>query len=201
MSSFASPAPATDHALLARAASGDLEAFGVIYGRYHHVVYRFARAMTGAVDAAEDVTHDAFLALLAEAGRFDPRRASLTTYLYGVVRNLCRQRLRRTSRLQAMEDGDLERPADTGERVDPVADAQMARVVRRALATLPSRYRELVLLCDLHDLSYAEAAQVVGVSVPAVRSRLHRGRQRLKSAISAQLAAPVPAFARARWAV
>ena len=197
MSSFA-PAPATDQVLLARAAAGDLEAFGVIYGRYHHVVYRFARGMTGAGDAAEDVAHDAFLALLDDAGRFDPRRASLTTYLYGIVRNLCRQRLRRMSRWQPMA-ADLVEPSAAGG--DPVAEAQMARLVRRALATLPSRYRELVLLCDLHDLSYAEAAQVTGASVPAVRSRLHRGRQRLKAAMTAQLVVRTPAFKSARWAV
>jgi RNA polymerase sigma-70 factor (ECF subfamily) len=197
MSSFV-PAPTTDQVLLARAAAGDLEAFGVIYGRYQHVVYRFARGMTGAGDAAEDVAHDAFLALLDDASRFDPRRASLTTYLYGIVRNLCRQRLRRQSRLQPLAL-DVAEPSVSDD--DPLAEAQMARLVRRALATLPSRYRELVLLCDLHDLSYAEAAQVTGTSVPAVRSRLHRGRQRLKAALAAQLAVRLPAFKAARWAV
>jgi RNA polymerase sigma-70 factor (ECF subfamily) len=154
--------------------------------------------MTGAGDAAEDVAHDAFLALLDDAGRFDPRRASLTTYLYGIVRNLCRQRLRRLSRLQPMAADQVEPAASGG---DAVAEAQMARLVRRALATLPSRYRELVLLCDLHDLSYAEAAQVTGTSVPAVRSRLHRGRQRLKAAMAAQLAVRISPFKAARWAV
>ena len=103
MSSNQAAAPLSDQALLSQAAAGDLEAFGVIYGRYRQVVYRFARAMTGTADAADDITHDAFLAVLSEAARFDARRASLSTYLYGIVRNLCRAHLRRASRLQSMD--------------------------------------------------------------------------------------------------
>jgi RNA polymerase sigma-70 factor (ECF subfamily) len=200
MSSPVPPSSDTDQALLERAAAGDLEAFGAIYGRYRPVVYRFARAMTGTGDAADDITHDAFLAVLGEASRFDARRASLSTYLYGIVRNLCRAHLRRASRLQPMDghaDGWLAEAADLS---DPLADAQVAALVRRALAGLPSRYRELILLCDLHELSYADAAQVVGASVPAVRSRLHRGRQLLKASLSPQLASFVPALRPARCA-
>ena len=104
--------PDADQALLARAASGELEAFGAIYERYQHAVFRFACAMTGSRDAAADITHDAFLAVLADASRFDPDRASLSTYLYGVVRNLCRERLRRVSRLQPIDAGVFDRPAD-----------------------------------------------------------------------------------------
>jgi RNA polymerase sigma-70 factor (ECF subfamily) len=190
-----SPAPFanSDQALLTRAAAGDLEAFGVIYGRYRHVVYRFARAMTGAPDAADDITHDAFLAVLREASRFDARRGSLSTYLYGIVRNLCREHLRRASRVQPMDLDALDRPGGEGNvDRDPLADAELARLVRRALADLPSRYRELILLCDLHDVSYAEAAHIVGCSVPAVRSRLHRGRQLLKASLAAALGPAMP---------
>ncbi len=198
MSSHQAAAPLSDQALLSQAAAGDLEAFGVIYGRYRQVVYRFARAMTGTADAADDITHDAFLAVLSEAARFDARRASLSTYLYGIVRNLCRAHLRRASRLQPMDGHAFDWLATAGG--DPLADAQMASLVRRALATLPSRYRELVLLCDLHELSYADAAHVVGASVPAVRSRLHRGRRLLRASVSSQMAPPVPALKPARCA-
>ena len=84
---------------------------------------------------------------------------------------------------------------------DRLADAELASVVRRALARLPSRYRELILLCDLHDRSYAEAAQIVGASVPAVRSRLHRGRHLLRNAVSSQLARPALELRPARCAI
>ena len=193
---MSSPAPLaanSDQALLTRAAAGDLEAFGVVYGRYRHVVYRFARAMTGATDAAEDITHDAFLAVLRDASRFDARRGALSTYLYGIVRNLCREHLRRASRVQPLDLDALDRPGEEGSvGRDSLADAELARLVRRALADLPSRYRELILLCDLHDVSYADAAYIVGCSVPAVRSRLHRGRHLLKASLAAALDPAVP---------
>jgi RNA polymerase sigma-70 factor, ECF subfamily len=193
---------AADHDLLSQAAAGDLDAFGVLYERYQQVAFRFACGMTGSRDAAADICHDAFLSVLAEAARFDPRRASLSTYLYGVVRNLCRERLRRMSRLQPVDAGTLDlRPDPALTPPDLMADAELAAVVREALAELPSRYRELVLLCDLHDRSYAEAAQIVGVSVAAVRSRLHRGRQRLKAALSARLSPSVTLLRPARCAI
>jgi len=167
--------------LLARAAAGDLEAFGVIYGRYQQIVYRFARAMTGSADAAEDVTQEVFIALLTEAGRYDPTRAGLSTYLYGIVRNLSRARLRRDSRRLSVENLVLG-SRDIGAE-DPsirLEQDELVASMRRALVRLPSRYRELIVLCDLHGLSYQEAAVVVRSSVGAVRSRLHRGRQLLR---------------------
>jgi RNA polymerase sigma-70 factor (ECF subfamily) len=171
----------SESVLLARAAAGDLDAFGVIYRRYQQIVYRFARAMTGTTDAAEDVTQEVFIALLTEAGRYDPTRAGLSTYLYGIVRNLSRARLRRDSRRLSVENLVLGSHAFSTE--DPslrLEQDELVASMRRALVRLPSRYRELIVLCDLHGLSYQEAAVVVKSSVGAVRSRLHRGRQLLK---------------------
>ncbi len=167
--------------LLAHAAAGDLEAFGVIYRRYQQIVYRFARAMTGSTDTAEDVTQEVFIALLTEAGRYDPARAGLSTYLYGIVRNLSRARLRRDSRRLSVENFALgSRNAGTDDPSIRIEQDELVATMRRALVRLPSRYRELIVLCDLHGLSYQEAAVVVGSSVGAVRSRLHRGRQLLR---------------------
>jgi RNA polymerase sigma-70 factor (ECF subfamily) len=183
-----------DVALLAEAVGGDLEAFGTLYRRHQQRVYRFARAMTGSNDAAEDITQEVFVVLLTDGGRFDPARAAFTTYVYGIVRNLSRHRMRKTrtgpSLEELMRDG---RDVDTDD--DParlVEGAELAGVVRRALASLPSRYRELIVLCDLHDLSYEEAGVVVHASVGAVRSRLHKGRQllRLKLARVREVRAP-----------
>lgn len=171
-----------DVALLAEAGRGDLEAFGTLYRRHQQRVYRFARAMTGSNDAAEDITQEVFVVLLTDAGRFDPARAAFTTYVYGIVRNLSRHRMRKArtgpSLDELMRDGG-DRDAD-GDPARLVENAELAGVVRRALASLPSRYRELIVLCDLHDLSYEEAGVVVRASVGAVRSRLHKGRQLLR---------------------
>jgi RNA polymerase sigma-70 factor, ECF subfamily len=171
-----------DVALLAEASRGDLEAFGTLYRRHQRRVFRFARAMTGSNDAAEDITQEVFVVLLTDAGRFDPARAAFTTYVYGIVRNLSRHRVRRDrsgpSIDELVRDG---RDIDADEDPSRIAEgAELAGAVRRALAGLPSRYRELIVLCDLHDLSYEEAAVVVRASVGAVRSRLHKGRLLLR---------------------
>jgi RNA polymerase sigma-70 factor (ECF subfamily) len=114
--------------------------------------------------------------------RYDPERAAFATYLYGMVRNLSRERLRRSRRLLSFDTMALLGPEPTVD-ADPthqIEGAQLVAEVRRALGTLPSRYRELIILCDLHGQSYGDAAVIVGSSVPAVRSRLHRGRQLLR---------------------
>jgi RNA polymerase sigma-70 factor (ECF subfamily) len=171
-----------DVALLQRAATGEPEAFGIIYRRYQQVVYRFARAMTGSADAAEDITQEVFVALLVDAAKYSPDRAAFTTYLYGIVRNLTRGRLRRERRVRAIEAVGLMlgRGEQTEDPLQIMEDAELAAQVRSALARLPARYRELIILCDLHGLSYGDTALIVGTSVGAVRSRLHRARQLLR---------------------
>ena len=168
--------------LLQRAARGDPDAFALVYRRYKDVVYRFARAMTGSTDAAEDVTQEVFVALIRDVSKYDASRASFSTYVYGIVRNLTRERLRRDRRLLSLDAVPMLRRAHTGGDgpLDQLECAQRAALVRRALRELPWRYREVIVLCDLHALSYGEAAAVVRVSVAAVRSRLHRGRQLLR---------------------
>ena len=171
-----------DVALLGEATRGDLDAFATLYRRHQQRVFRFARAMTGSSDAAEDITQEVFVVLLTDAGRFDPARAAFTTYVYGIVRNLSRHRVRR-ERPGPSLDELLREGRDVNSDEDPsklVEGVELAGAVRRALLSLPSRYRELIVLCDLHDLSYEDAAAVVGASVGAVRSRLHKGRQLLR---------------------
>lgn len=174
-----------DLGLLARAAAGDHEAFADVYRRYHQVVYRFGCAMTGSEAAAEDLTQETFVSLFRELARYDPARASFTTYLYGIVRNLSRERLRRERRFLSLEVLGANREASyTADPMGARQEAELASQVRRALSRLPARYRELIVLCDLHGLSYADTAVVVNISISAVRSRLHRGRQILRQRLS-----------------
>jgi len=182
-----------DRARLNRAKAGDTDAFADIYRQYQHVVYRFGCAMTGSESAAEDITQETFVAVFRDLARYDPDRASFTTYLYGIVRNLSRERLRRDHRFLSL---DLLGPR--GERAGQASDpatilesAQQVRQVRAALLKLPSRYREVIILCDLHAMSYADAAAVAGISTAAVRSRLHRGRQLLRRQLS-RIVGPAP---------
>jgi RNA polymerase sigma-70 factor (ECF subfamily) len=166
------------------------------------VVYRFGLAMTGSRDAAEDIAQEVFVTLFRDLGRYDSRRASFTTYLYGIVRNLSRERLRRDRRFLSLAAITL--GARESVDADPFAaidGAQTAAGMRTALRQLPPRYRELIVLCDLHGLTYADAAKVVNSSVPAVRSRLHRGRQLLRDEWSKVMtAAPARAISTKRCA-
>jgi RNA polymerase sigma-70 factor, ECF subfamily len=171
----------TDAQLVGRALGGERDAFEALYHRYQAIVFRFARVMTGSRAMAEDVTQEVFVALMRDLARYEPQRAGLSTYLYGVARNVTRARLRREQRFVNLVEMPAEGSARTGSD-DPsaaLARSEDLRRLRKAIVSLPSRYREVVILCDLHGLSYAEAAGVLDAPVGTVRSRLHRGRNLL----------------------
>ena len=167
-----------DAELVARAAGGDREAFEAIYRRYHPVVYRFARMMSGSQSMAEDVTQETFIALMRDLARYDSSRSALATYLYGVARNVTRVRLRRERRFVGIDPlrDDEAVSHDPAVALDKSGDRDS---LRRAIRALPSRYREAVILCGIHGMSYADAAIVLKTPVGTVRSRLSRGKQAL----------------------
>jgi RNA polymerase sigma-70 factor, ECF subfamily len=167
-----------DAELVGRALRGEREAFEVLYRRYQAIVYRFARAMTGSSAMAEDVTQEVFVAFMRDLAGYEPQRASLPTYLYGVARNLTRERLRREQRFVSLDEMSAEggEPAGLDDPSTALGRSQDLIRLRRAIVDLPSRYREVVILCDLHGLPYAEAARVIDTPVGTVRSRLHRSR-------------------------
>jgi RNA polymerase sigma-70 factor (ECF subfamily) len=105
----------------------------------------------------------------------------MSTYLYGLARNLTRARLRREQRFVALDQLTVAgvEPAVTEDPSARIAHAQELDRLRKAIVGLPSRYREVVVLCDLHGLSYADAAHVIAAPVGTVRSRLHRARTML----------------------
>lgn len=142
--------------------------------------------MTGSSAAADDVTQDVFVILMRDMARYSPERSAFSTYLYGIVRNVSRGRLRRDRRLaplNAVKDTLAARVPGPGP-YERLLRVETGDDVRRALARLPITLREVIVLCDLHGLSYAEVSAVVGTSVASVRSRLHRGRQLLKRRLS-----------------
>lgn len=171
----------SDGNLLQLMVAGDREAFAVLYRRYRDVVFRFALQMSGSAIIAQDVTQDVFLTFVRDAGRYDPARGLVSTYLYGMVRHMTRRRLRRERRFVGL---DAETQADSGSSdtiatesvLEDIVRKEEIGQVRRAVVALPSRYREVIVLCDLHDHSYAEAAAIIGCAVGTVRSRLSRGR-------------------------
>jgi RNA polymerase sigma-70 factor, ECF subfamily len=172
---------ASDEELVAAMIQGDRNAFGELYRRRRPDVYRFAAHMTGDPAAAEDVTQDVFLAVIHEARRYQPGRAAVVSWLLGIARNHARRRLSKDRTLNPLVDA----PADEMSiSPDPVAGLERERRIaelREALRTLPVAYREAVVLCDLQELSYADAAAALGCALGTVRSRLHRGRAMLGS--------------------
>jgi RNA polymerase sigma-70 factor (ECF subfamily) len=118
---------------------------------------------------------------MREGQAFDPARGSLNSFLLGVARNYVLRRLRGEQFLTPMAD-DFEQdvpgepPAGANGPLDNLTRAETIESVRRAVLSLPERYREVVVLCELEDLSYVEAAEVLGVAIGTIRSRLHRAR-------------------------
>ncbi len=168
-----SATPETDAVdLLRLARSGDAESFSVLYRQRADAIYRFALHMSGNASVAEEVLQETFLALIRDASRFDPSRGSLTAYIYGIARNRVRKHV-------AMGREFSEQDFDVAGAEDVLADMtrrETVESIRQAVLALPGVYREAVVLCELQELSYEEAAAVVGCPVGTVRSRLHRGR-------------------------
>jgi RNA polymerase sigma-70 factor, ECF subfamily len=171
-------APLTDGDLVQRAIAGDRDAFLAIYQRHHAGIFRFARAMTGSMAIAEDVVQDVFLVFLRELQRFDPARGSLATYLFAIARNVSRHRLRKERRFVAL-DRPEERQSSGADPVASMVASETVTRVRLLIRALPSRYREVLILCDLQGLTYEETARVLNTPVGTIRSRLHRARMRL----------------------
>ena len=172
----------SDSELVGRMANGDRDAFAALFRRHQATVYRFSRQMLGSREAAEDITQDVFIALGKTVQRFDPAMGSLTTYLYGIARNLILQRhKRRRWRLVEIEslDNDIDRLATTFDPTDELTKEQMLRQLRAAILGLPVHYREVVVMCELNGLSYEEAARVAGCPIGTIRSRLSRAREML----------------------
>ena len=181
------PKEPSDSELLRRMGAGDQEAFRTIYQRCQGPIYRFALHMTGNTFLAEDVTQEVFMTLIQERARFDPSRGTLSAYLFGMGRNLLLRRLDREQVYVPFLEHGRENGGGNGERkngahavlVMPPNDilrSEMIARVRQAVASLPPSYREVVVLCDLQEMSYDEAARVMECAVGTVRSRLHRAR-------------------------
>ena len=182
----------TDEGLLRRVMAGDEEAFVTLYRRRQGGVYRFALRMSGSEAVAEDVTQEVFIALMRKPDLYDAARGALSTWLYGIARNQVLRRISHDRPYVAMADDGADSESPVYDRLiasdDPLGDltrGEMIDSVRQAVLALPEHYREVVILCELHEMNYAEAAQVIGCPIGTVRSRLNRARalvvEKLKS--------------------
>ena len=166
-------APDVPDAVLAkRLAGGDRRSLAPLYRRHKGLVYRFALLWTGSAATAADVTQDVFLHLLERARDFDAARGALPAWLVGIARNFAR---RRTA---VPDDPSID---DDEPDTAPALDEQLAgkrgiESLRKAIAELPPRYRDVLVLVEIAERSYAEAALICGCELNTVRSRLFRAR-------------------------
>lgn len=172
--------PTPDEELLQQMMAGDEGAFIVLYRRWQASIYRFALRMCGSEALAEDVTQEVFMILMREGGRFDANKGSLSSYLYGIARFQLLRKMKRERTMVSMDDDESvvtdEMMATSFDPLLDLARAETVQSVRDAIGVLPTHYREVVVLCELHELSYADAAEVLGCAIGTVRSRLHRAR-------------------------
>ncbi len=180
----------SDGDLLRLLSAGDQTAFLEFYRRHQGRVYRFALQMSGKAELAEEVTQDVFMVVMGSAKLYVSERGSVVAFLYGIARNIVLRALERERPYMTVLDdaGNEYASRLTAEHQDPLGDlARNERIetLRKAVLALPPVYREVVVLCDLHERDYAEAASALGCAVGTVRSRLHRARALLTEKLRA----------------
>lgn len=170
----------SDGDLLRLLSAGEEKAFLEFYRRYQGLVYRFALQMSGNTEIAEEVTQDVFLVVMNSAKRYDSKRGSVPAFLYGIARNFVLRALERERPyITVLDDpaGDYAgRIAADQDLFGELAQNERLETLRKAVLALPPSYREVLVLCDLHERDYADAANAIGCAIGTVRSRLHRAR-------------------------
>jgi RNA polymerase sigma-70 factor (ECF subfamily) len=175
-----------DEELLRRMLGGCAESFEALYDRRQGGVYRYALRMTGSEAVAEDMTHEVFIQLMRDGAQFDPALGSVKSYLYGMARHRVLRHLERERGHVSIDAGQGDGEGLTDERLrsceDPFLDLERGEtvsLVRQAVLSLPPHFREVIVLCHLQEMNYAEAAEVIACPVGTIRSRLARARAML----------------------
>jgi RNA polymerase sigma-70 factor, ECF subfamily len=169
-----------DRALLDRIRQGDASGAAELFERYAPAILRFADRLLGDRAVAEEVTQEVFLKLITRAHQYDGR-AGVSSWLFAIAANACRDRRRRDRRAPVIPLEGLPEPPDKGEGVERgLLDRERSAAVRRALNALSEEQREALVLARYHGLPYVEVARVLGISVGAVKTRIFRAVETLK---------------------
>jgi RNA polymerase sigma-70 factor, ECF subfamily len=168
----------TDTELVRRLLGGDKEAFAELYRRRHANVYRFALHMTGRPEMADDVAQETFIVLINNSAAYDETKGAVNSFLLGIARNQVLRRLRQERPNVPVDEHheEIDHAALMRNHLSSFARNEKIDAVRKAILTLPEHYREVVILCELQEVSYAETAHILNCAVGTVRSRLHRAR-------------------------
>ena len=181
-------APPDDAVLVARVRAGDREALALVYAKESPAVYRYAFAVCGNSGWADDAMQEAFMALATRADGFDAAKGSLGGWLAGVARHALLSQWRSARQHEPLADVDGDERDDTG----PGVASTDAVLVRRqdtealwaAIRALPWPFREALVLVDLQERPYEQAAAIAGIEINTLRSRLHRARAKLAAQLN-----------------
>lgn len=179
------PVATSDAELFRRAATGDRAAFGLIYDRHVHTVYRYALSLLRAVPEAEDLTQDVFITAWKSAVKVRLVDASALPWLLVTTRRSGANRSRELQKRVALPDSAADRLVD--ERLSPEDAAEreeLRSAITAAVASLSEVDQHLYMLCIDHGMSYADAAKQLGVTHGVVRNRLSRLRTTLQIALA-----------------
>jgi RNA polymerase sigma-70 factor (ECF subfamily) len=195
---FAAAAPAplivqktSDHALLEGTLAGDEDAFAELVARYRNQITSYIYRMTNDYDGAVDLAQETFIRVYRAAGRYQTTHA-FSTYIYRIATNLAISELRKRKRRRlvsltglltsgAGEDvRDFDAPDERPLQDVDLVDSEKRRVVKKAIATLPDKYRAPLVLRDVEGKSYDEIAQILRTSEGTVKSRINRARNFLR---------------------
>jgi RNA polymerase sigma factor (sigma-70 family) len=173
-----------------------------MFQRYVRPLLRYCACRVGA-DAAEDIVAETFVIAYAQRQRFDPARASALTWLYGIATNVARRHRRTEMRIyRTYARGSIDEVEQAFvDRVASRADAHLVRHrVADAMAKLPARQRDVLLLYAIAELEYAEIAEALGIPLGSVQSSLHRARTKLRASLGAAFAPSAPSAVPAPFA-
>ena len=186
-----------DAALMLQVKQGDTAAFTTLVEKYKQPVTNLVRRTLRDETEAEDLAQNVFVQVWKSASRYESR-AKFSTWLFTIARNLCLNEIRRRSRhpaesLDAPHPDQEDQPRHQIEDVknfsppDSLLHGELALKIEEALADLPENQRTAILLCRQDELSYEEIAEVLGCSLSATKSLIHRGRETLKEKLKPYL--------------
>ena len=167
--------------LVKAARKGREEAFLGLFDEHHLPLFRFAYRLTGSAADAQDIVQESFMGLLRAECRYDPRRTSVRSYLFGAVRN---QALKRQRHGEKAEE-DAAEPVDCRSPETEAMRAELEDTIARAAMRLPENQRAVLILAHYEQMPLAEIARVMEVEVGAVKSRLQRARASMKEMLAA----------------
>jgi len=188
-----------DRELISQSQAGDLDSFNQLVEKYQSQVYNLALRMLGNAEAAADATQDTFLAAYRAVGKF--RGGNFRAWLLRIAANCCRDQLRAARRrpassLDLLLESESPPPlvAKTESPEDYALRRELGRTISDGLASLPAEQRLVVILSDIQGLSYEDIAQATRSSLGTVKSRLSRGRERLRDCLLQQRELLPPEF-------